>query len=120
MFRLFSWFWNGLRQLAGLVLPVFSKARDFLGWSSTVKWVIHFILLALILIVLAVLNHVFEVDRFLGRAPKRPFEPARLVRWRLYNDYGTSITGDLFTLNRPPRRRASPIRCPWEHAPDDS
>jgi predicted dehydrogenase len=35
-------------------------------------------------------------DRFLGSAPKRPFEPARLFRWRLYNDYGTSITGDLF------------------------
>lgn len=35
-------------------------------------------------------------DRFLGSAPKRPFEPARLFRWRLYKDYGTSITGDLF------------------------
>ena len=35
-------------------------------------------------------------DRFLGDAPKVPFEPARLFRWRLYKDYGTSISGDLF------------------------
>jgi len=35
-------------------------------------------------------------DRFLGHAPKVPFEPARLFRWRLYKDYGTSISGDLF------------------------
>jgi predicted dehydrogenase len=35
-------------------------------------------------------------DRFLGAAPKVPFEPARLFRWRLYKDYGTSISGDLF------------------------
>ncbi len=35
-------------------------------------------------------------DRFIQDAPPHPFDPVRFFRWRLFDDYGSGLGGDLF------------------------
>ena len=54
-------------------------------------------------------------NRFLGDAPKVPFDPVRFFRWRCFRDYGEGLPGDLYVhmltgihyvagINTPPLR----------------
>ena len=35
-------------------------------------------------------------DKYIGDAPKQPYDPKRFFWWRNYKDYGTGVPGDLF------------------------
>jgi hypothetical protein len=52
-----------LRKLAGLIFPVFAKANDFRRLGA-VKWLLHFLLLAVILGGLWYANRAFDIKRF--------------------------------------------------------
>ncbi|HZU37643.1 MAG TPA: type VI secretion protein IcmF/TssM N-terminal domain-containing protein [Gemmataceae bacterium] len=46
MLALLKWLWNGIRKVVGLVLPVFAKAKDFQGWGTGLRWFVHIVLVA--------------------------------------------------------------------------
>jgi hypothetical protein len=58
---------NGLRWLAGLVLPFFAKARDFQGMGPALRWAIHILLVAAILVGLYFLNQLPKIYNNLTR-----------------------------------------------------
>ncbi len=56
----------GLKGLVGLVLPMFSKARQGRGMSPAVRWGLHLVLVLLILIGLGVLNYALGLEKYLS------------------------------------------------------
>lgn len=61
--------WNGLRALLGLVLPVFSRPRDFSWLSRPLRWFLHFLFLVGMLILLYWLGQRMMLPKVLERAP---------------------------------------------------
>lgn len=62
--------WGLVRQGVGLVLPVFARARDFPGLGRGLRWALHVLLLAAILVGLAWVNYHFALYRILRGAPQ--------------------------------------------------
>jgi hypothetical protein len=61
--------WDLLRQGLGLVLPLFSRARDYRGLGHGVRWALHVLLVVVLLIALWAVNYYGRLDAVLGRAP---------------------------------------------------
>ena len=57
--------WNGFRQLLGLVLPFFSRARDLKGMGPQFRRFLHVLMLVAILACLAFLNWALDLDKLL-------------------------------------------------------
>jgi hypothetical protein len=60
--------WKGIKALPGLIFPFLVKAGDWRHWSPLVRWTVHFLVLALFLVLLGYLNYLFDLERIL-RAP---------------------------------------------------
>jgi hypothetical protein len=60
--------WNGFRQLLGLILPFFARARDLRGKGPQFRRVLHVVLLLAVLVVLGIINYLFNLGQYL-RAP---------------------------------------------------
>jgi hypothetical protein len=55
--------WNGFRQLLGLILPFFSRARDLKGMGPQFRRFLHVLLVVVILVGLGILNRVMDWDK---------------------------------------------------------
>jgi hypothetical protein len=64
---IFTWLWTGLTSLGEIIVPLFSRAK-WRGFFGVLRWVLHFLFLALILLGLWYLNYAFDLEKAL-RSP---------------------------------------------------
>jgi hypothetical protein len=69
MQRILTWLGSKLRGLVGLILPVFSQARSSAGVGQAVRWVLHLVILAAILVGLYFLGQTFHIEKYIPRQP---------------------------------------------------
>ena len=54
---LLRWLGDVLKKIVGIIFPIFAKARKSAGLSAGIRWIVHFIMLAAIVVGLFILNN---------------------------------------------------------------
>src|SRR5260370_25110421 len=77
--KAFTWLWDGLRKVLGLILPFLSKVGDFRAASPVVPWILRLLLLIAIFILCWLIEPLLHLEDILLRAP--PLLQAKPQLW---------------------------------------
>ena len=65
MLTLFGKLWSGITAIPGLILPFLAKATHWRGMRPWVRWTLHGILIAGLLVLLAFINYWLDLEKVL-------------------------------------------------------
>lgn len=65
MFGLLAKLWGGLKALPGMLLPFLAKAKTVRSLPPWLRWTLHLLLLATVLVGLAYVNHFLDLEKVL-------------------------------------------------------
>src|SRR5262249_854808 len=100
--------WNGVQSVLALFLPIFGKARAFRGLGTGLRWIIHIILVAAIVVGLYFLNQALHIRDDMGGQAYKFIGPLWLpilflliyalawLGWWLYKLLGSEEEGSEF------------------------
>src|SRR5262245_52358647 len=77
MYWLFTTLWNGVKAVPGLLVPFLARAGDVRGWPRWLRWAVHALALAAVLVGLWFLGQLLDLER-LVEAPWPPLRRAWL------------------------------------------